>query len=244
MNARSKSGGDDVVTAEIRALLESQSQVRDWLVRLDDLAQQYRPGVEKRVRADYEARLLSVTRELESHRGALEKSLEGRRAIHAEVGQRFEAESAEIEEIELRFQIGELDEATWTDRREKHVMALEAIEAELGAAAGAMRELEAVLADFGSSPGERAAPVPPSPPKSAEPVAEKAPVMQRRPETSVGEAESAEPVEPDGQDDEFMDELAFLESLSLDEPDSFDAVSRMLDDEETTEGEGSRRADR
>jgi hypothetical protein len=35
--------------------------------------------------------------------------------------------------------------------------------------------------------------------------------------------------------DEFLDELEFLESLSLDDPESFDAVSKMLEDE----GEGS-----
>ena len=35
-----------------------------------------------------------------------------------------------------------------------------------------------------------------------------------------------------GESDDYLDELEFLESLSLDDPDTFDAVSRMLDDEE------------
>jgi hypothetical protein len=34
---------------------------------------------------------------------------------------------------------------------------------------------------------------------------------------------------------EFLDELEFLESLSLDDPESFDAVSKMLEEE----GEGA-----
>ncbi|MFW6084798.1 MAG: hypothetical protein ACODAA_06255, partial [Gemmatimonadota bacterium] len=36
----------------------------------------------------------------------------------------------------------------------------------------------------------------------------------------------------DAEAEEYRDELEFLESLSLDDPDSFDAVSRMLEDEE------------
>ncbi len=48
-------------------------------------------------------------------------------------------------------------------------------------------------------------------------------------------AEAAEPAgepEPEaGTDDDFLDELEFLESLSLDDPESFDAVSRMLEEE-------------
>lgn len=40
------------------------------------------------------------------------------------------------------------------------------------------------------------------------------------------------PVAAEAEADEYRDELEFLESLSLDDPDSFDAVSRMLEDEE------------
>ena len=43
------------------------------------------------------------------------------------------------------------------------------------------------------------------------------------------DAESA--AEAGDEGDSFLDELAFLESLSLDDPESFDAVSKMLEDE-------------
>jgi hypothetical protein len=49
-------------------------------------------------------------------------------------------------------------------------------------------------------------------------------------EVVVAPAAEAEP-------DEFMDELEFLESLSLDDADSFDAVSAMLDEDESGSGE-------
>jgi len=41
-----------------------------------------------------------------------------------------------------------------------------------------------------------------------------------------------------GDGDEFLDELEFLESLSLDDPESFDAVSRMLEEEGETPPDG------
>ncbi|MEE8571825.1 MAG: hypothetical protein V3T20_01050, partial [Gemmatimonadota bacterium] len=52
------------------------------------------------------------------------------------------------------------------------------------------------------------------------------------------EAEEPEAVEPEAEpaverdeEEEFTDELEFLESLSLDDPDNFDAVSAMLDED-------------
>jgi hypothetical protein len=49
-------------------------------------------------------------------------------------------------------------------------------------------------------------------------------------EEAAGESGGGEP-----GGGEFLDELEFLESLSLDDPESFDAVSKMLEEE----GEGA-----
>ena len=46
----------------------------------------------------------------------------------------------------------------------------------------------------------------------------------------VGDEVSGEEPAADSEND-FLDELEFLESLSLDDPESFDAVSRMLEEE-------------
>ena len=55
----------------------------------------------------------------------------------------------------------------------------------------------------------------------------------------VTETEALIPeVKGSGDGDEFLDELEFLESLSLDDPESFDAVSRMLEEEGETPPEG------
>jgi len=63
-------------------------------------------------------------------------------------------------------------------------------------------------------------------------------------ETDVAERESeAEPILDEAEPGEFKDELEFLESLSLDDADNFDAVSALLDDDDAESGadEGSQR---
>lgn len=63
-------------------------------------------------------------------------------------------------------------------------------------------------------------------------------------ETDVAERESeAEPILDEAEPGEFKDELEFLESLSLDDADNFDAVSALLDEDDAESGadEGSER---
>jgi hypothetical protein len=57
----------------------------------------------------------------------------------------------------------------------------------------------------------------------------------------VEAVEETEPVLVEAEPEEFMDELEFLESLSLDDADSFDAVSAMLDEDKDSEGDGESR---
>lgn len=252
MNASNKHGSGGAVSAEMRSLLERRSTLQDWLTNLANLGSRYRPAVTERVREDYQARLGEVAAELEGHRGAVESSLEGRRVVKAELDGRFDSKSAEIEESELRFQIGEFDESTWVSRRDEHASKLESIQAELDVAAAAVLEMETVLAELDgmSGAGRLPGPEPKSEPKpelvqqpdpAAEPEPEPDPVVDLEPVIElVTDAESTPDVEPN---DDFLDELEFLESLSLDDTDSFDAVSRMLEDEETTGDENSGRTD-
>ena len=61
-------------------------------------------------------------------------------------------------------------------------------------------------------------------------------------EAEVEEVAEAEPVLVAAEPDEFMDELEFLESLSLDDADNFDAVSAMLDEDEDSGADGESRS--
>ncbi|TFG65073.1 MAG: hypothetical protein E4H28_04545 [Gemmatimonadales bacterium] len=243
MNAANNDGSGGAVSAEMRSLLERRSTLQDWLTNLDNLGSRYRPAVTDRVRTDYQGRLGEVDAELESHRGAIESSLADLRLVKDEVDQRIDTKSAQIEETELRFQIGEFDESTWAIQRDELTSDLEDIKAEQDVAVAAVLEMETVLAGLEGANNRRSRPGPkpmpelvpePIPATKSEPALKQ--VIEPKPEPVV------EPViglvKDAGPDDVFLDELEFLESLSLDDADSFDAVSRMLEDEDTN-GDGS-----
>jgi alpha-L-fucosidase len=288
-------GGQDLVIPDaIRTLLERRAQYMEWLAKLDDLGGKYRPEVAKRVRADYRTRLTGVEDQLHGHKEELESSLWQRKQQLSEFMQRHEVCAAELEEAELRHQVGEFDEGEWENRKEAHERELADVAGALDVEREAVAELGAVLLQV-TSPSEAAATRHVEPgawpdPGSGNPPAdaESTPVVDEQSDggdTIVDEAatdavEAADEVLDDmaaaidepaellraeevveqvvveeptltevpsteklGEGDEFLDELEFLESLSLDDPESFDAVSRMLEEgsDQPSEGDGDDR---
>lgn len=294
-------GGQDLVIPDaIRTLLERRAQYMEWLTKLDDLGGKYRPEVAKRVRGDYRDRLTGVEDELHGHREELEASLSQRQGQLAGFEQRHNVCAAELEEAELRHQVGEFDEGEWENRKQAHEREIAEVTSALNVEREAVAELGAVLLQV-TAPSESEAAatrrVEPgawtepgdAPPRR--PVAETFPASERRPvdeavleepveqesttepleaaeqvmgdlgavieetadsrvteeveevvEQVVEEVTEPEPLIPEesgsGEGDEFLDELEFLESLSLDDPESFDAVSRMLEEEGEKPPEG------
>ena len=291
-------GGQDLVIPDaIRTLLERRAQYMEWLTKLDDLGGKYRPEVAKRVRADYRDRLTGVEAELHGHREELEASLSQRQGQLAGFEQRHNVCAAELEEAELRHQVGEFDEGEWENRKQAHEQEIAEVTSALNIEREAVAELGAVLLQV-TAPAESEAAATrrvepgawtePGGVPSRRPAAETFPASEKEP---VGEAVREEPIEHEsppepletaeavmgdlgavieetadsqvveevveqvveevtetealipevkgsGDGDEFLDELEFLESLSLDDPESFDAVSRMLEEEGETPPEG------
>lgn len=287
---------DFVIPDAIRTLLEQRTRYMEWLSKLDGLDGDFRPEVADRVRQDYRDRLTGVEAQLLGHREELETTLASRREQLARLEQRHDACTAELEEAELRHQVGEYGEEEWKERKASHESDLEAVTDSLAIEREAVSELSAVLLQVTASseaaatrhvePGAWTEPVSEGPrePEHATFVeAEATPTGEVETETAqqdapdvgdggedayevaeqvlgdltaglseetgdsgqVAEVEVIEPtvVEISEQEkvfhedtdsssgDEFLDELEFLESLSLDDPDSFDAVSRMLEEE-------------
>ena len=280
MNA--EQGGQDLVIPDaIRTLLERRAQYMEWLAKLDDLGGKYRPAVAKRVRADYRDRLTGVEDELHGHKEEIETSLSQRKGQLSAFEERHDVCAAELEEAELRHQVGEFDDGEWESRKEAHERELAEVASALDVEREAVALLGAVLLQV-TAPSEAAATRRVEPGawtesgaaglqetvvedlldegrstdadalKAAEDVlGELAAVVEESVEAEQVEEfveqvveEVNEPEEPidektsstDG--DEFLDELEFLESLSLDDPDSFDAVSKMLEDESERPPEG------
>ena len=280
MNA--EQGGQDLVIPDaIRTLLERRAQYMEWLAKLDDLGGKYRPAVAKRVRADYRDRLTGVEDELHGHKEEIETSLSQRKGQLSAFEERHDVCAAELEEAELRHQVGEFDDGEWESRKEAHERELAEVASALDVEREAVALLGAVLLQV-TAPSEAAATRRVEPGawtesgaaglqetvvedlldegrstdadalKAAEDVlGELAAVVEESVEAEQVEEfveqvveEVNEPEEPidektsSADGDEFLDELEFLESLSLDDPDSFDAVSKMLEDESERPPEG------
>ncbi|MEJ2483041.1 MAG: hypothetical protein P8049_07975 [Gemmatimonadota bacterium] len=154
MNAEQEGRGM-VIPEAIRSLLEQRAQYMAWLARLDDLGGQYRHEVASRVRADYSDRLTGVEDQLLGHRAELESSLSERQSRLAELEERHELCAAELEEVELRHQVGEFDADEWERRKAEHGEELEAVGEELGQEREAVAELGAVLVQV-TAPAEAA----------------------------------------------------------------------------------------
>ncbi|MDT8436780.1 MAG: hypothetical protein RRA92_08485 [Gemmatimonadota bacterium] len=271
--------GGHVIPEAIRDLLARRTRFQEWLEKLDDLRENYRPEVAERVREDYRGRLDEVEKEIRSHRSELESALADRRGALDDLVRRHGERAARLEEAEIRFRVGEHDEETWNHLRAESEAELAEVTEARDREREAVSEIERVLAEV---EGAEARPAtrrvepgawtnPPDPEPDADPqgtddadaedesaaAAAAGAVALAGPEAGSeagpeaedtlrdeDEAEHAPDAEAadegpaaveaggDGDEQEFADDLEFLESLSLDDPDSFDAVSRMLDEDE------------
>ena len=261
---------DEAVPPEIAELIERRSTLQGWLERLEGRREDVREAVYERVRGDYRERLDEVERRLGSHRSDLERSLERRRATVAELEGEREERAARLEEAELRHEVGELDEGAFEEEASGHREALEELDAELETERAAADRLQEVLEELSGLEASDADEEPEAGTGSRWPVSdpgpadaggdqegggraggeeeaggggtdseEGAPAAERRARPTAGSAEDEEAGEATG-DRPDGDELDFLESLSLDDPDALDTLSMDLDEEET-DGEGDPR---
>lgn len=206
------------VTAEaIQTLLDERTRFLEWLAKLDDVLSDFRPAVTDRVRLDYEERLLAVESGLGAHTAALETLLAGRLGGLEELAIEHAARSADLEEAQLRHEVGEYARSEWERKRTEYRSLLEDLNRRLEDARVIIEELERVLDKLIGRTGSGL-------------------VMQTPPEVYEIETEDDEPsaaiesvavitgslARRNEGDDIFLGELEFLESLSMDDSPSSD----------------------
>lgn len=242
-----KTRPEPVIPKEIMRLLDRRATLGGWLAKLNELRGTVRPEVYEKVRGDYEERLHAQETELTAHRSDMEAALAERRARVLQLEADRDERAAELEEAELRFAVGEFREGEYEKRKEQHDRTLAELDAELEADRAALAKLDevvGVLSRLGEeTPGAEARPLAPD---ALPPVAEPPPPVGEEAEAVEPEAiESAEaevPEEPPekapavADDAGYLDDLEFLESLSLDDATGFDGMSALLDEEAEKEG--------
>lgn len=249
---RERSRETEPVPEEVSDLLERRGTYIEWLERLDDLEEDTRPEVYRPVAADYRERLTEVESRLAEHRSELEGALREREAELEELRAELEEHRRARDEAELRHRVGEYAEEEWESDREEHERRIgelgDRLETEEEAVAQ-LRDVVAAVAEAAGGPEGEAEDEdggPEEEPTSArgeEFGAEDIPSSPgATPSPSPGGDLPAEEADEESEGEEsYRDELEFLESLSLEEPEQFDAVSAMLDEEE---GEGDPEEDR
>ena len=207
----------------IEALLEQRSQYEEWLLRLDTSGDKAPPAVRQRVRGDYEARLESVMEQLRGRSAAIGEELERQHAAQAELDRERRAAEEALAEAEVRHTVGEYGEEEWrklSDESRKGIEQLRARLKAIGSEITRLTEIQAVLV----TPRGGAAPPPPPPPappaRAPRPeIIEQSPFM-----THLAEESEAAPIQtaatniPSRPDAPQSDELAFLKSVSDEEP--------------------------
>jgi hypothetical protein len=207
----------------IEALLEQRSQYEEWLLRLDTSGDKAPPAVRQRVRGDYEARLESVMEQLRGRSAAIGEELERQHAAQAELDRERRAAEEALAEAEVRHTVGEYSEEEWrklSDESRKGIEQLRARLKAIGSEITRLTEIQAVLV----APRGGAAPVPPPPPappaRAPRPeIIEQSPFMTHlAEEPDAAPSEAAATNAPSRPDAPQGDELAFLKSVSDEEP--------------------------
>ena len=207
--------------ATIEALLEQRSQYEEWILRLDTSGDKASPAVRQRVRGDYEARLEAVMEQLRGRGAAIAEELERQHASQAELDRERRSAEEALAEAEVRRTVGEYTEDEWrrlSDQSRKNIDQLKARLRAIGAEITRLTEIQALIAGPRGGPG--ASPPPPPPPaRTPRPeIIEQSPFvthLTEEPEPASTPAPRPAPKQPESAP---VDELAFLKSVSDEEP--------------------------
>lgn len=204
-------------TDAIQRLLDEKREIEQWLDRLDSAADKTPSGVRAKVKSDYQKRLGEIVAELQEHRDNLAAALADQRKKREQFASQEEAASERLAEAELRHTVGEYDEKKWAALKSDIVESLVRMREGLKEADEQIAALEEIMliVDHPSSGAGAAA-------SDAEDE-----VILGGMEVRLDEVDeprpSPRPAAPEpsakrGSQTEAFDELAFLKSITGDEP--------------------------
>ncbi|PYP14908.1 MAG: hypothetical protein DMD54_12930 [Gemmatimonadetes bacterium] len=169
-------GGPSKSAATIQRLLEERRQYEAWLARITATPDSAPEHVRTRVKADYEARLKAVTEELRSHAEAARQLIAQHKDQLLELQRKEKAAAERLAETELRHEVGEYDEAQWSQVHKDALADLGAVRDELLDVERDITRLEEldslVKAKPGPPPKIPPGTPPPAPPKRKTPIDE------------------------------------------------------------------------
>ncbi len=118
---------------DVRSLVAERHRFDEWLAALEARRADTPEHVYSRVHGDYVARRAQVLTQLHAHAPALDELLAGLDARADELAARMGAEEDERAEAMLRHAVGEYDDATWDEVRQRVETSLAGMREERGA---------------------------------------------------------------------------------------------------------------
>ncbi|HEX8392384.1 MAG TPA: hypothetical protein VF665_08525 [Longimicrobium sp.] len=149
----------NATASPVHELIRQREQLNGWIARLDEVGGRASTHVTQRVRADYAERLRRVTEDLSSHRGEIEADLERNRGLLRDAEQQRGTMADEMDEVQLRHLIGELDDAAWDAQRPALEAAVARADEAVAQARAEVERLQTLAADIA---GAESAAVPPA----------------------------------------------------------------------------------
>lgn len=187
------------IPEDVRQLAETSEETLRWIERLADRSVDARPEVVDKIRQDYEVRLRSSDTRLATHRPLLIEFVSERTAVLASLRAEMGVHAADLEEIELRHGVGELDDAELRVRRAPIEREMSELGAHIEREKEVIEMLSGVIERTGAPVAEpESAPEPePAPDPDPEPEPEPAPDPEPEPDSaSEPEPEPAPDPEP------------------------------------------------
>lgn len=193
----------------VRALMQERQRIEGWLASIESKRSTTPPHVYERVRADYEARLRSVTEQLGGRTTEIQATIaaltERLTRLHGEESalrdERFEAE--------LRHAAGEYTERQWDDLVRQSDARLERVTGERAGIGTELQKLQQILSMAGGRAGAAAASTNGGNPAGVLPFRPPTP----RPSPVVPGPSSIAPAQPARSGAGEFDELEFLKSV-------------------------------
>jgi len=206
---------------KVRTICEERQQIEVWLERLAQATIKAPDHVKQKVEADYRRRLDEVVSELRSHRDEVSEALQSQRAVRDGLKDQESDATERLAEAELRYTVGEFDEAKWSDTKTSIEEAWAKIRDELEDVEQEVGELEEVMAliEGGPRSGRAEQAIPEAVAQSAAAGVPELDSVLELDEDEPAMVEAAPVVEPEDitAGKTSLDELEFLRSVTEDE---------------------------
>ncbi len=137
---------------DLKTLLTERQTVTKWLARLSQADDDASDAVRSKVRADYETRLTTVSKQLEGYADELRAALSKETVKRAALSKKGESADTRLGEAKLRHAVGEYDDNRWNKIRSEIQGELEEAREELKVVEVEVARLEDVLSSIDKTP--------------------------------------------------------------------------------------------